>query len=520
MTPEQSSRLRLAELMASLSFGIDMGVGQPMEWVLRSCLLGVYLSQALGMSDQERQDVYYLTLLRYVGCTSTAASDAALFGDELGVAELMTLDPDDMTTMMRAMFRLVGQGKSVVQRAQLLARLMASGTSLAETIHVAHCEVAGKLSESLSFDLHIQKALWQFYERWDGRGVPNHLHGEDIVLPVRVVQLAQDAATFYTLGGVELAIEVVRQRAGRLYDPQITEVFCQNAAALLSQLEVESTWDAVLAAEPGSPLWLKGEQYDTALQAVADFADLKSPYTLGHSRAVAELVEVAARKARLPSDDAALLRSAAHVHDLGRVGVSAGIWGKGGALSESEWERVRLHPYYTERILARSSQLARLGALAAAHHERLDGSGYFRGLKAAGLSPLARLLAAANAYSALLEPRPHRAQHSPEQAADALRREVHAGRLDEKMTDAVLDAAGHRIPFSRRAPATDLSERELEVLRLLARGLSNRQMAGQLSISQKTVGHHIQHIYNKIGVATRAGATLFAVQNNLLTDED
>jgi HD-GYP domain-containing protein (c-di-GMP phosphodiesterase class II) len=205
------------------------------------------------------------------------------------------------------------------------------------------------------------------------------------------------------------------------------------------------------------------------------------------------------------------------LHDVGRTGVSSGIWGKPGPLSDSEWERVRLHSYYSERVLARSSALAQLGALAASHHERLDGSGYHRGASASPLTPAARILAAADAYHAMTEPRPHRPALTPEAAAEALRSEVRAGRLDGEAANAVLAAAGHRIRTTRRALVAGLSEREVEVLRLLARGHSKKDIAGLLFISEKTVGHHTQHIYSKIGVSTRAGATLFALQHDLLS---
>ncbi len=178
---------------------------------------------------------------------------------------------------------------------------------------------------------------------------------------------------------------------------------------------------------------------------------------------------------------------------------------------------MRLHPYYTERILARPAALARLGAVAALHHERLDGSGYHRGLTASQLPPAARLLAAADVLHALTEPRPHRPARSPQEAADELRRETRAGRLDGDAVACVLAAAGQAPPGARRDLVAGLSAREVEVLRLLARGLSTRQIGEALTISPKTADHHIQHIYAKIGVTTRAGATLFALEHDLLT---
>jgi DNA-binding CsgD family transcriptional regulator len=228
---------------------------------------------------------------------------------------------------------------------------------------------------------------------------------------------------------------------------------------------------------------------------------------------------VAAERCGLPAADVVAVRRAGLLHDIGRVGVSAGIWTKPGPLSDREWEQVRLHSYYTERVLARPGALAKLGALASYHHERLDGSGYHRGAPAAIQSPAARILAVADAYQAMTELRPHRPAWTPDLAAEQLRREATAGRLDGAAVDGVLGAAGLRAGPPRREYAAGLSEREVEVLRLLARGNSIKQIAETLVLAPKTVDNHIQHIYNKIGVSTRAGATLFAIEQNLLSPE-
>jgi HD-GYP domain-containing protein (c-di-GMP phosphodiesterase class II) len=233
---------------------------------------------------------------------------------------------------------------------------------------------------------------------------------------------------------------------------------------------------------------------------------------------VADLAVPAARRCHQPEAEIALLRRAALLHDLGRIGVALRVWEKRGPLAAAEWEQVRLHPYYTERVTARAAALAPLGALAALHHERLDGSGYHRRFPGTLLPVPARLLAAADAYHAMREDRAHRPALAPAEAANALRREAQAGRLDIEAVNAVLAAAGHRIRSTRRSHPAGLSEREVAVLRLLARGLSNQEMARALAIAKVTVGHHIQHIYDKIGVSTRAAATLFAMQHDLLVD--
>jgi HD-GYP domain-containing protein (c-di-GMP phosphodiesterase class II) len=264
---------------------------------------------------------------------------------------------------------------------------------------------------------------------------------------------------------------------------------------------------------------LSPPEFDAALLALADFVDLKSPYTIGHSRTVSELAAAAGAVMGLPAADVDLLRRAGLVHDFGRLGISNAIWDRAGPLGAGEWERVRLYPYLTERILHQSAALAPLGTVAVQHREHLDGSGYPRALSGGVISPLARILGAADAYAAMREPRPHRAALPAEAAAAELRAEVAAGRSDADAVAAVLTAAGHRVPRRREGPA-GLTAREVEVLKLLARGLSNRQIAQELVISPKTAGNHVEHIYAKIHASNRAAAGLFAVQHGLLPDEE
>ena len=263
---------------------------------------------------------------------------------------------------------------------------------------------------------------------------------------------------------------------------------------------------------------LSWDRFDAALLAIANFVDLKSPYSLGHSSAVADLAAQAGPRLGLAEAEARTLRRAGLVHDFGRLGVSNAIWDKRGPLGAGEWERVRLHPYMTERMLQQSAVLAPLGAIAVQHRERLDGSGYPRQLSGASISRSARILAAADAYQAMREPRPHRPERTADEAAAELRADVRAGRLDAEVVEAVLGAAGHRVSRRREGPA-GLTPREVEVLILLARGLSNKEIARQLVISPKTAGNHIEHIYSKIGASTRAKASLFAMQHGLLPEE-
>ncbi len=511
--------VRLADLMAALSLATDLGMGQPMEFALRACVLSLRLGDALGLAEGQLRDVYYYALLRYIGCTAQAYVFADLFGDEIAMrADYARIDSGDLPEMLGLLFRYFRQanaGAPLPDYIGAVAQGMLTARAVSQAEFAGHCEVAQRFARRMGFSDGVIEALGQLYERWDGKGMPRGLKTEAIALPVRLVVFAQDMVLFQRAGGIEVALAVARKRWATAYDPRVVDVFCATPV-MLDGLDGDLLWEAVLTLEPGGPTLLSDAQFDTTCQAMADFADLKSPHTLGHSPKVADLAAEAGRVGGLPAADVLALRRAGWLHEIGRVGISSAIWTKTGTLTDKEREQVRMHPYYTERVLARSAALSRLGGLASLHHERLDGSGYHRGAVAAMLSPSARLLAAANVYQALTEPRPHRTALEAEAAADALRREARAGTLDSDAVHQVLSAAGHRVRAARSERVAGLSEREIEVLRLMARGSTMKQIGQALTISGKTVDNHIQHIYDKIGVSTRAGATLWAVEQQMV----
>jgi HD-GYP domain-containing protein (c-di-GMP phosphodiesterase class II)/DNA-binding CsgD family transcriptional regulator len=363
----------------------------------------------------------------------------------------------------------------------------------------------------------VQQPLLHVFSRWDGKGVPKGPRGEELPLAIKLVHIAAIAEVYHRSDGIESAIAVIRDRSGGQFDPRLVEAFADCAPDLLDGLAEESSWDAVIAAEPALNTALAEDELDASLEAIADFSDLKSPWFSGHSRGVARLAAGAAQGAGLPDHAVTELRRAGLVHDLGRSGVPNTIWDKPGPLTDAERERVRLHPYYTERILARPAALAGLGAIAACHHERLNGSGYHRSLPGSTLSPSARILAAADVYHAMTEARPHREALRPEDAAAELRREVRAGHIDADAAADVLVAAGLARPSAReRARPGGLTARELEVLLLVARGASSRDVARQLVIADKTARNHVERIYSKLGVSTRAEASLYAMRHGLV----
>lgn len=512
----QDTGVRLAEFVASLSLATDLGLGLPQEHLLRQTLVALRLASMEGFSDEELGVVYYVSLLAWVGCIADSHEMARWFGDDVRLrADSYAVDKVGMP-MALFMLRHLDSGRPWTGRAGTLGRFLVSGISAASSSMTAHCEAAGDLALRLGLAGRVRECLQQAFERWDGKGVPGLRSGRDLDPVIRIVHLADEAEVYHRLGGIEAAIEVSRSRRGTEFDPQLVDRFCQCASEILGELEDASVHGVVIASVAALDRSLSEDELTVALEAVADYADLKSPFKLGHSRGVADLAERAAWRLGLPSEEVTIVRRAALVHDIGALGVSNSVWDHPGGLTPAAWERVRTHPYLTERILARPAALAQFGALAAMHHERLDGSGYPRGLRGESLPLAARILAAADTYHALREPRPHRVACSADEARVQLRAEVSAGRLDGEAVNAVLSAAGHRVRRRAELPA-GLTAREVEVLVLLARGYTNREIARTLTIAVKTADAHGQHIYAKLGVSTRGAAVLFAMRHGLVS---
>jgi HD-GYP domain-containing protein (c-di-GMP phosphodiesterase class II) len=511
-----AERVRAAEVIAALSLATDLGIAVPLEHGLQSTLFAMRLADRLGVDAQTASQTYHACLLFYVGCTANADVAAEIFGTDdaltrYAAARRFGSKPEMMGGFLRA---VAPPGGAPLTRARQLAHGLPKVASVYQDHLAAFCEVATMLTDRLGVPSAVGALFSSVAERWDGRGQPGRMRGDAIPLPVRIVHVARDAAFQLMLGGQEFATRVVRRRAGHAFDPDVAAVLVEHPAEVLALDSASSVWDETLAIEPEPRLMLRGESIDDALAAMGDFSDLVSPSLTGHSAGVASLASAAARLRGFPAEDIATLRRAALVHDVGRVAVPARIWQQPGPLTTDDWEKVRLHPYHTERVLVRSPFLAALAPLASAHHERCDGSGYYRGTTGAGLSPLARTLSAADAYHTKTEPRPHRAQLDPEQAAQWLGEAAHAGRLDADAVAAVLAAAGQRVP--RIARPAGLTEREAEVVGLLARGQQTKQIAHALGISIKTADRHIQNAYTKIGVSTRAAAALFAMRHGIV----
>jgi HD-GYP domain-containing protein (c-di-GMP phosphodiesterase class II) len=508
-----SSGVRLNELLVALSLATDLGLGQPSEHMLRSARLSMRLGERLGLAAPDLATLYDVSILTYVGCPVFGNEAALLFGDDIDFrAHTFEVDFGGMTAMRYMVHRTRAGSLGPLRSA---ATLVATGGRGVVEQMANHCSATGLLAQRLGLSHAVREGVEQSYARWDGRGVPAHLRGESLALSARVSHVAGTCEVFHRTAGVDEAVAVVAARSGTHFDPQVVAAVQRDPRSLFAGLETD-TVDAVLDTEPVARPPLTEDELDLALEAIADFCDLRCACFAGHARGTAELVSAAAALLSLPEPDARMARRAALIHDVGRFGVPADILSTPGPLSVGGWERVRLHTYYVERIFSRPEPLRRIGLLAATHHERMDGSGYHRGSGGLALSAPARVLAAADAYHAMTQSRPYRAALSAAAAARELESEVARGRLDGEATAAVLAAAGGVTRRARVAAPAGLTPRETEVLGLLSRGLPNKSIARELAITPKTVGNHIEHIYAKLNVSSRAAAAMVAMQHGLV----
>ncbi len=509
--------MRLADLLAGLSRLADLGFGIPAGEALRSAALAGLLGRSLGVPDEDLHAAIYTALLHHVGCNGYAHEAGRAVGDELTMyavtAQTNLADPKEMLTIF-----LPGllAGRPLSERVRLAAVTLTRGKRIGLESTTAACEVGRDAARRLRLPGEVQLSLYRSYEWWNGRGVPDGLEHDGIPLGARLAAVTSTASLLDTTAGRSRVTEVIAGGSGSVFDPGIADHLVAHRDELLDRLGACDPHGLVLEVEPQPVAYVLDARLVEVATVFGDLADLKTPHLHGHSRGVARLARDAGARCGLDGGDLEDLEVAALLHDVGRVAISSAVWDKPGELTRHEWEQVRLHGYHSERILAGSERLAHLAALVGMHHERCDGSGYHRGCTRGELPLEARLLAAADAYQAMTQPRPHRSALDPEQAEEQLREGVRAGLVDEEAASAVLVAAGHHTEVRREAPA-GLTGREVEVLALLAVGCSNREIAEKLVISRRTAEHHVQHIYSKIGASSRAAAALFAMEHDLLT---
>ena len=507
---------RRIDLIAALSIAIDLGLGQPAEHVLRSAVIATKLADRLGLSREQRDTTFHTTLVMWIGCHADSHEYVRWFGDDIEVKREAYLVDWAGLPYMRFLMGNIAHGAPLPQRIKLIAELLRDPRGQMGALVHSHCTSASLLAAEIGLSARVQEVLAATFERFDGDGGPRGLAGDELPIEMRVAQVADLVEVHertYGLGGAE---HLVRMRRGGQFDPEVVDAFLADPSSLLDRPGGVSPWEAALAEAPDRDRHLTSAELDRMFIAIGDFVDLKCPFTLGHSRAVAHLAAQAAVHLGLEADQVDAVRRAGHVHDIGRIGCSSRIWESADELSAAHWERVRLHPYLTGRILERVSGLADVSRIAMNHHEQPDGGGYPRGLDAASLPLPDRLLAAAVAYESALEPRPYRAAMTPREAAHRLEDRARSGALDLLAVNGVLAVAGHAT--AKTAARDDrLSSREVEILVHVAQGQSNRQIAQRFTLSEKTVRNHVERIYGKIGVSNRIGASFYALENGLVS---
>jgi len=515
-----NSPIRMAEVLAALSLATDLGTGKPMGHAMRACFLGMQLAREMHLSTAEQAELYYSFLLMHSGCTVLSRGLAPdIKGDELAaIADITLRDDSDPLEMLDWMRHNVSPDVTLPARALNIFMLMRHNHEAAEHLRGA-CEVAVRVSQRLGMPHGVQDAVQHYLERWDGKG-PYGLQGMEISLNSRLLQLALIFETAYSARGRNGAETVLLQQKGKTFDPQVVETFFTVAKnpSLWEMLAKTDLWEVVLDLEPDSPYrYMNESKLDDVALAVADFVDIKSPATAGHSKETARIAEGVARRMGLPQPEITNIRRAALVHDLGHIALPGNILHQHGQLSEADREKLRLHPYYTERILSRVPVLAEVAAIAGKHHERINGTGYYRGLSGNELPLSACILALADEFQERSHGLPGQNEPDPKDVLKAMKPEV-GPLFSPACFEALAQELGVHVPkpSRRREWPAGLTDREVEVLRWVATGASNRKIAHQLVVSEKTVAHHLDHIYNKLGVSSRAAAVFFAMEHALI----
>ncbi len=531
-----NNQLRTIDLLITLSLAGDLALGLAAGHGVRATYIGMHLADLLGLTPEQRIDLFYSELLMDAGCTAWASqAAAAVLGNEIVARrELFIMrDPRDPRDVIGWLARYMAASERVGTRARRIVTFGIHGKEFMIDGLRNTTEVASRMAGRLGQSSDVQQALMHAFEAWDGTG-PRGKRADSIPIIARILYATIFFEVFHHVQGRDAAIRLARSRRGTRLDPQVVDAFLQLASReeFWHGLESDSVVDDVRALEPeSSRRYFDAARLDDAACAFGDFADLKSFYSAGHSRRVAQLVETIGSQLGLSSSDVATIRRAACLHDIGLVAVSSSVLHKPeDRLTAAEWESLRLHPYYAERILSRSPAFVSVIPMVAAHHERPDGTGYHRGLSGRDIPLGARIIAVADNFDVLTHEGPEQPALDPDTALRTMAKDV-GTQFSAEPFEALVESLGKSLrvvaPGNSERNGSDervadqdwpggLTSREVEVLRVLATGASRRDMAKQLAVSEHTIRHHLEHIYSKIDVHTRVSATLFAIEHDLL----
>lgn len=435
--------LLLSEVIGAFSYALDLTEGQPPGHCLRSCWIGVHVGKELGLDSATLWNLYYTLLLKDAGCSSNAARLCQLYGtDDFTVKrDFKTVDSDHLAEIVGFVLTHAGQGQGLKERMSRVLNLAAHGDELATELITTRCERGAAIARQLGFDEAVATGIHGLDEHWNGSGRPERLHGDAIPLGSRIALLAQVVDVFQAIGGSARALQEVRVRSGEWFDPAVVAAF-ESAGArpgfwdALTARDLESR---VRAIEPEARLVIvDDDRLDAITTAFAQVVDSKSPYTFGHSSRVAQYADAVATRVGLTPERRRWLHRGALLHDIGKLGVSNTVLDKPGSLTPQEWEHVRAHARYTEEILSRLTPFTELALVAGAHHERLDGKGYPKGLSADAIPIETRIITVADIFDALTAERPYRGPIPAPQALEMMEK-IRDQAVDGKCLDALRD---------------------------------------------------------------------------------
>jgi HD-GYP domain-containing protein (c-di-GMP phosphodiesterase class II) len=484
------------QILGCIAFGGDLSMGQPIDHSPRTALLACRLAKQLGYSDEVASRAGILGLLRWAGCTANAQGFSELFGDDIAC---------------RAAH--IENRESLARRREFPSPLDFYLRPLA----IAQCEATVEMVRQLGLATEIGAAAIDLFEHWNGSGIPAGKSGESVNFLAQIVAVAADIEILSRVFGLGKAFQLIESRGGTYYDPAVTRVAQKNASTWLTELSQLDAWTE--AAFNSEHSFVSGEcDKDSLVRLLADYADIKVPRHFQISRKASEIAAFAGSTLGLRNESILRIKRAALLHGLGRVAVPNATLEREGPLTEADNEYIRLIPYWTERILTRAPDLEPEAALAAQAFERLDGTGFPKGLRGRSLGEEARLLQSCVFVALTWQHQHYKATNDVDALKTRIKAEVTAERLDHLHTDAALAACGMQRTSVHPSPAMaiHLTDREREVLVHLARGLTNKEIARVLSISPSTAGTHVENLYRKLEVSTRAAAALAALRLDLV----
>lgn len=404
--------LRLSELVGALSYALDLTEGQPEGHCVRTCAIGMRLGRAIGLDEPSLSELYFTLLLKDLGCSSNAARICELYmTDDLAFKRDFKWVDGSLPQVVRFALEHTGVGASFAARMKLLVASLKTADADARELIATRCQRGAAIARRLRFSERIAEGIHSLDEHWDGRGQSEQLAGEAIPLYSRIALLAQVVDVFHSVGGPQAAIDEVKTRRGTWFDPELATAFVALGTndPLWSMLQASDLASTIFAESPAQACVAVDEDYlDDIAAAFGEVVDSKSPYTSGHSSRVALYTDLIARQLGIEASRRRWLHRGALLHDVGKLGVSNAILDKPGKLDAEEWDAVKRHAAYTESILARIPQFGELARIAAAHHERLDGKGYPRGISAGDIAVETRIITAADIFDAITAERPYR----------------------------------------------------------------------------------------------------------------